>query len=96
VTTAGGKTMPAIVIDGRKLSEAQIRAKAQKQLNQPSLEEDLGGGPGDHGFILHGDRLFYYHVASVKRGFYVASTNEMSPSQTRPLVKAYLKERKIR
>lgn len=88
--------MPAVVIDGRKLSEAQIRAKAQKELDMPSIEEDLGGGPGNHGFILHGDQLHYYHVASVRRGFYVASTTSMTPSQTRPLVKAYLKKRKIR
>lgn len=85
--------MPAIVIDGRNLSKDKIRSKAQKELNQPSIVEDSGGGPGDHGFYLRGDRLFYYHVASVRRGFYVASTTPMMPSQTRPLVEAYLREK---
>lgn len=87
--------MPAIVIDGRKLSQAQVRVRGQKHFDIQTLEEDTGGSPGDHGFLIHGDPLHYYHVASVRQGMYVASTRPLSPKQTRPMVRTYIRKNKL-
>lgn len=80
------------VIDGRNLTQADVRKVAQQHFGVKLFESDPGPKPGDHGFLIRGDPLNYYHVQSVMPGLYVASPTKLNPDQTRALVREFLKE----
>lgn len=46
---------------------------------------------GDSGFFLGGNTLNCYHVQSVADGLFIIATKVLSPSQTRPIARNYIK-----
>jgi hypothetical protein len=84
----------AVVIDGRKMTRDQVRAKGMEMLGVKPVEEDFGPEPGDHGFLLAGNLLNYYHVASVMERMYVISIDPLEPKTTRAMVRDFLKSKK--
>ena len=89
------KILTSVVIDGRKgMTQGEVRRIAQQTLDITPIQEDTGLSPGDHGYYLAGDPLYYYHVKSICEGMYVASTIPLTPSQTIPMVVRYLESHK--
>lgn len=77
------------LIDARDdYNHEKIREEAEQTLNAKT--QRVGNG-----FFLAGNMINYYHVASVCHGLVTASFDkEMTPSQTRPIVREYLERTK--